>query len=447
MAAEREAWGDSKPSTSSIKPRITSPPKTDLSRKDSLTENGLEHSPKDFGRGLSSVCPFASKQPVTFGESQTVWSPHGSITPRPESPSLSPKPRLTSPVKPHQPPSSVELPITSGDLEACNEDPITAESRNQDTSSPPSVASIPKCPIRFLNQHSPEEVAEYFTKHKHEIPRSHETCVKRYQSNAESIRQLDAKYGNLVSMIEGLGAKHQPLLKTKPLPDTVPEMMGLEDTHVTKIKRWANEVDSGLNHATMGIAGLSHATMGDGDVFQSGEIRGRQPNPGLKDVKLGESPSRPWGIPIRPKKQSSMPYDQSEGCSRLRVDRTSRPRSRTGLSKRSRNDDYSPSAHESYLCMYSACAFTLHNAYEDLEDLARHMLETHVRHPTNPHPKRPSHTSSPEAKPEKAQVVFAGPVFFGYSADQAATLLQQLGSKGPSGPGNSLGPDLGIPRG
>ena len=53
---------------------------------------------------------------------------------------------------------------------------------------------------------------QYFEKHKHELPRSHEVCINRFQSNAQSIEELDRKYGDLVSMIQGLGQKHQDYL-------------------------------------------------------------------------------------------------------------------------------------------------------------------------------------------------------------------------------------------
>ena len=81
-------------------------------------------------------------------------------------------------------------------------DPIAKEFHPEAMGSPEASneESTVKCPIRFLDDHSPEEVAKYFENHKHEIPRSHEVCVKRYQTNEESIRQLDAKYGNLVNM-------------------------------------------------------------------------------------------------------------------------------------------------------------------------------------------------------------------------------------------------------
>ena len=62
--------------------------------------------------------------------------------------------------------------------EAPTEAPVVAKSaiENHVQSNPdPNV-----CPIRFLDQHSPVEAATYFENHKHEIPRSHEICVKRY---------------------------------------------------------------------------------------------------------------------------------------------------------------------------------------------------------------------------------------------------------------------------
>ncbi|KKF94247.1 hypothetical protein CFO_g3404 [Ceratocystis platani] len=71
------------------------------------------------------------------------------------------------------------------------------------------------CPIRYLDKHTPEEIAQYVEKHKHQIPRSHEICVRRYQQSDEQVRKLDAKYGNLVSMIEGLSQLHKPMLASE----------------------------------------------------------------------------------------------------------------------------------------------------------------------------------------------------------------------------------------
>ena len=165
-------------------------------------------------------------------------------------------------------------------------DPIAAEFHASDyASSAPSVgAAASKCPIRFLDQHSPEEVAKYFENHKHEIPRSHEICVKRYQTNEESIRQLDAKYGNLVSMIQGLGMKHQPMLSTAEEEDTV----GVGHDSLEKVQHWASACSDKLDPVTMNDEALD----------SSSETRTGHFDRDLKEIRVGESPSRPWGIHV-----------------------------------------------------------------------------------------------------------------------------------------------------
>ena len=151
-----------------------------------------------------------------------------------------------------------------------------------------------KCPIRFIDRHSPEEVAKYFENHKHEIPRSHEVCVKRYQSNEASIRQLDAKYGNLVTMIQGLGLKHQTLLPTKEEGEEEEEEEEEEDAaiidrrSIEKVEQWAENCN------------VSNTPRRNSDVATDART-GNFERP-LNEVRVGESPSRPWGIqiPYRP---------------------------------------------------------------------------------------------------------------------------------------------------
>ncbi len=92
-------------------------------------------------------------------------------------------------------------------------DPICAAMLEESTSQAGQAGKgAAKCPIRFMDQHSPEELAQYVEKHKHEIPRSHEVCVRRYQKSQEQIRKLDAKYGTLASMIKDLIQMHKPML-------------------------------------------------------------------------------------------------------------------------------------------------------------------------------------------------------------------------------------------
>jgi hypothetical protein len=165
-------------------------------------------------------------------------------------------------------------------------DPICAAMYAETMNSPPpsQSGSAAKCPIRYLDQHSPEEVARYFETHKHEIPRSHEVCVKRYQRNEDDIRKLDAKYGNLVSMIQGLGLKHQPMLPAKQENEDVDEE--LERTSNERVENWAKAVSAD------GVGQEDAATAPEEEERES-----RFDRP-LKEIRVGESPSRPWGISV-----------------------------------------------------------------------------------------------------------------------------------------------------
>lgn len=236
--------------------------------------------------------------------------------------------------------------------------------------SPPTSAtgSASKCPIRMLDERSPEEVAQYFETHKHEVPRSHAICVKRYQSNAQSIRQLNAKYGNLVNMLQGLGNKHQPLL---PRHEETAEHVEMDRKSVEKVEKWAGNVDE-----TTGEAEAQHST----SLPDTDERQGHFDRP-LKEIRVGESPSRPWGIPMLGAEPLKLNMDGVEGSqeqSQGKDDQsTSHPQPQT---KQGRSDDR-----------------------------------------RGPH------------KDDKAEFVFTGPVFIGYSAEQAADLIQKCGWD-PNGP-------------
>ena len=222
---------------------------------------------------------------------------------------------------------------------------------------PPSVTgSFSKCPIRMLDEKPPEEVAEYFETHKHEIPRSHEVCVKRYQSNEQSIRQLDAKYGNLVNMIKGLGMKHQPLLHDK-------DEGNIEKKPGGKVENWVE----GVRPAPGDIALVNNK---DADSAALEDREGHFDRP-LKEVRVGESPSRPWGIsvPIRP------------------------PQTEEGLSG---EKDPHP------------------------------VLEPTLAQPANDINGTPAKLAS-DCVRDHPHMVFNGPVFIGYPPEQAAAFLKQCG--------------------
>ncbi|KAK3341540.1 hypothetical protein B0T25DRAFT_345149 [Lasiosphaeria hispida] len=203
------------------------------------------------GRKSSLACPFSTARP------EAVGFPHS----------------------PEHGGHSQNLTSTTIDLTPHkSSDPICAAMQEETMSVPAQGAS--KCPIRFLDKHSPEEIAHYVETHKHEIPRSHEVCVRRYQKNEEQIRKLDAKYGNLVSMINDLSHLHQPML---PLAANA-DLEEVDRSSNQRVENWAQEV---ITSDPEQAAEAPHD-----DDRQSHFDRP------LRDVRLGESPSRPWGISV-----------------------------------------------------------------------------------------------------------------------------------------------------
>ena len=230
------------------------------------------------------------------------------------------------------------------------------------------------CPIRFLDQHSPEEVATYFENHKHELPRSHEVCVKRYQSNEKQIRELDAKYGSLVSMIQGLGAKHKELLPEE--PDDEPEAEpGQDSKDAEKVKQWARSL-------------AADANVNDYAIEEDEDRQPRFERP-LRDVRVGESPSRPWGISVPAK------YHEKHGAP-----------NETQVLSSLKESKASPATG-------GKCPFGF--------DKAAKTAESVTDKPTFTSPK--AATGQENASAKQPNMMFTGPVFIGYSAEDAAKIL------------------------
>ncbi|KIW50400.1 hypothetical protein PV05_11990 [Exophiala xenobiotica] len=253
------------------------------------------------------------------------------------------------------------------------EDPIAAEFHQDKISvRSPNDQRPGHCPIRFLDQHSPEEVAKYFENHKHEIPRSHEICVRRYQQNDASARQLDAKYGSLVNMIQGLGVKHKAYL---PERDRIEER---DKSAIHGVEKWAENVSSEAAPAVQDIPTSDE---------QPRVSRFERP---LREVRVGESPSRPWGISVPADKEVPPSALQSEdGVGHLQI--------------KSENSRASPDTKP------ARCPV-------DHGQASRPRLQ---KTPIHDEPVSPNSTES------RTQIIFNGPVFFGYSADQVADLLQK----------------------
>ncbi|KHN96295.1 uncharacterized protein MAM_05881 [Metarhizium album ARSEF 1941] len=164
-------------------------------------------------------------------------------------------------------------------------DPICAAMLEEATSQPaPNGATSSKCPIRFMDKHSPEEIARYVETHKHELPRSHEVCLRRYQRNETQIKKLDSKYGSIVSMIEGLSQLHQPMLPESE-EQLQPQGAGDGDSNV-RVETWAQAV-----------SGTAESDANE-KLPPPDEDRQSHFDRPLKEVRVGESPSRPWGISV-----------------------------------------------------------------------------------------------------------------------------------------------------
>jgi hypothetical protein len=165
-------------------------------------------------------------------------------------------------------------------------DPICAAMYEENVQAPPpAAASNAQCPIRFMDKHSPEEIAHYVETHKHEIPRSHEVCVRRYQRNEEQIRKLDAKYGNLVNMIQDLSHLHKPMM-----PEGEHELDEQDRASTNRVENWANAVSSAGEGGDPDVPPEEERHVAD-----DRESHFDRP---LKEVRVGESPSRPWGISV-----------------------------------------------------------------------------------------------------------------------------------------------------
>jgi hypothetical protein len=342
---------------------------------------------KDFttaGTPSKLGCPFAS----TSGRGSLLATPRSSASRSSLRGRRSKRPSFTDPIR----------------AEICGIDAASAE---------PSVAasgSAAVCPIRFLDQHDPEEVAKYFEKHKHELPRSHEVCITRFQSNQESIEQLDRKYGNLTNMIQGLGQKHQAWLPEEP-EDAIEEEgeigVAVDGKADAKVEKWAKAVSASLREGTP-------TTQETPTEHGLDETRTAQFDRPMKEVRVGESPSRPWGVTIPPKytdAHSSSSVGSAPTASPPIPLKTDRPIGETPQKGK--------------------CPFD-HMAMGKTPD--QRPAQPPLTEPIAPSvPPLPSHqppqaqehnTRSPEPVQTVPQMVFNGPVFLGYPPDQLLILLQ-----------------------
>lgn len=332
----------------------------------------------------------------------------------------------------------------------CAFDPIKADQaapQDRVSSTGASVrSSAARCPIRYMDDHSPEELAKYFEAHKHEIPRSHAICVARFQRSSATMRQIDAKYGNLVNMIQGLSARHKPLL---------PES-GENGTSAERVEKWAEDVSSKSPHLAT-LSTVEEDETPEPKAADEEERLGHFERP-LREVRVGESPSRPWGIPvpILNHNQPTLGSAINSPAAPMHGLELKTPKHMTD------SDLPSPAVHRQDIpsptpvrpagkCPFDHTAFmkkpetaadvdtTL--AKETGSPAYQQHMNGNVHHVTvqedkaNEYAEQKVQASAPTPAPapspnNPAQIIFNGPVFFGFSAEETAAFMQQFSLPG-----------------
>ncbi|THC93750.1 hypothetical protein EYZ11_006758 [Aspergillus tanneri] len=277
------------------------------------------------------------------------------------------------------------------------------------------IESSPK-PPNDTYQHSPEEVAEYVEKHKHEIPRSHAVCVQRYQKDSQSMRQLDAKYGNLISMIRGLSVKHQAFLPKNGNSDARTSSSSAE-----RVEKWAEDV---------GFKSDMEPSIKEEEESEE-ERKGHFDRP-LREVRVGESPSRPWGIPVPFPPTPSRPHSPAAPVTASLHHQSEKPLNNAVIDASSTAPLHGPSHDMPDTELKAGCCPFGHGAPP--VDHAAPETET-IRNPDRMGEAPDTNGQENGAHPDlqqrprntNASIFFNGPVFFGFPAEQTAAFLQQLG--------------------
>ncbi|CAM1506521.1 Fc.00g061620.m01.CDS01 [Cosmosporella sp. VM-42] len=314
-------------------------------------------------------------------------------------------------------------------------DPICAAMYAESTSQPaPANGSGGKCPIRYLDKHSPEEVAHYVETHKHELPRSHEVCLRRYQHNEDQIKKIDSKYGDIVSMIEGLGQLHQPML---PEAEEAQQHSDMEQVSNERVENWAQAVSVNTNPEE----NQDSTEMVDGD-------RQSHFDRPLKEVRVGESPSRPWGIHVPVYEPSGRDDEQPASPPPAPVRMPSPVRSTQTSVKSPRKCPFdhtkfsalagldpphkleahrppTPEVPQMSLSPTKESFSPVKERFSPTKQPFSPIKETAPPHQSPPQPPAFINPDAVKAAGNMPQMIFTGPVFIGYPMEQAIQFMNQ----------------------
>ncbi|KAM5362574.1 hypothetical protein ACJZ2D_012486 [Fusarium nematophilum] len=301
-------------------------------------------------------------------------------------------------------------------------DPICAAMYEESTSQQARTngSSAVKCPIRYMDKHSPAEIAHYVETHKHELPRSHEVCLRRYQRDEDQIKKIDSKYGDIVSMIEGLGQLHQPMLPEAEDEPTRPSDVAQPSNE--RVENWAQAVS---------VNSDPNDTQAPTQV--DGDRQGHFDRP-LKEVRVGESPSRPWGISVpryEPLGQDDeQPLSPPPAPVRMPSPSQSMRSTRTPTKK---TPGKCPFDHTKFAALAGMPSPTKHDlpgslTLEDPEPPRSFSPVKETAPPPEPStPPQPAFINPDMTKgaSNAPQMIFTGPVFIGYPMDQAIQFMNQ----------------------
>ncbi|KAJ6446273.1 hypothetical protein O9K51_01044 [Purpureocillium lavendulum] len=299
------------------------------------------------------------------------------------------------------------------------DDPICMAMYEESMSQPPpSGTGASKCPIRFMDRHSPEEIAHYVETHKHELPRSHEVCLRRYQKSEDQMKKLDSKYGNIVSMIEGLSHLHQPMLPEEEQQQQQHRRSDVDRASNERVENWAHAVTATAE---------PHA---DEEIAQDEADRQGHFDRPLKEVRVGESPSRPWGIsvPVYETFEPENEHPMSPPAAPVRM-----PSPLQGVQPQAKGTGKCPFDHTKLAALkeLAAAAKPEEMAVPGPSTLHEPPPVTPARAgapktgPPMPQPAFINPAASKEAAGGAPQMVFTGPVFIGYPMDQAIQFMNQ----------------------
>ncbi|KAF4467447.1 hypothetical protein FALBO_5674 [Fusarium albosuccineum] len=298
-------------------------------------------------------------------------------------------------------------------------DPICAAMYEESTSRT-NGSSAGKCPIRYMDKHSPEEIAHYVETHKHELPRSHEICLRRYQRDEDQIKKIDSKYGDIVSMIEGLGQLHQPMLPEAEDDPTRPSDVAQPSNE--RVENWAQAVSVNSDPDDAQVP-----------IQVDGDRQSHFDRP-LKEVRVGESPSRPWGISVPHYEPSGHDDDQPLSPPPAPVRMPSPVQSaRSARTPTKNTPGKCPFDHTKFAGLAGMPPPPKHGlqgsvtldgpeasqSFSPIKESAPPLEPTSPPQPTFINPDMTKGTSN------VPQMIFTGPVFIGYPMDQAIQFMNQ----------------------